>query len=112
MSTLGSVQVGDVGTTYKAHLLNAGAEFDPSSADTLQLIFKTPKLTLTRSATVLLEDSQFFLTYTVVAADVAAGLHAVTGTYLWQAYLHFPDGTRYHTNVESYVVKKNIIPQT
>ncbi len=105
--TTGDVHVGDVGTHYKGQIQDAGAAFDPTSAATKTLIFKTPAATLERDATVTQEGEGWFLTYTlVVPLDV--DFHASPGLYKWQGRVVFADGQRYSTDIETYEVKGNL----
>ncbi len=114
MSTVSDVHVGDVGTQYVAEIQDAGAAFDPSTAPITDLIFKGPGITgaLTRAATVTTTGTggsqKWFLTYTSVAADVAAGLNSKAGTYSWQGYIEYSADEKWHTNVETYPVLKNL----
>ncbi|MGE0450591.1 MAG: hypothetical protein AB7Q29_13545 [Vicinamibacterales bacterium] len=101
-----------MGTLYKARLLDVGVDFDPSTATVKKLKFDTPDGVLERTATVTTEGSgdgqQWFLTYTVLAADIAAGLHAKKGQYRIQGYIAFADGQKYHTTISEYVVAANL----
>src|SRR6476661_9991439 len=109
MSTTGDVHVGDVGTTYKARIVDDGTPFDPTTATVKKLIFKTPDGVVTRDAIVTSAAvdgvDQWYLLYIVIAADITDGLHKTPGTYSWQGYLEFGTGEKYHTSVEQYFVK-------
>lgn len=113
MSTTGDVHVGDVGTHYKAELQDAGAAF-PEAADATikKLYFQTRSGVVVRDAEITTEGTgaaqKWFLNYTVVEEDVDEGLHAAAGQYSWQGFVKFADGQRYSTNVETYVVAKNL----
>ncbi len=53
------------------------------------------------------EGGDWYLNYTLVeGADDA--FHASAGRYRWQGYVEFADGSRYHTNIETYVVVGNL----
>lgn len=107
MSTLGDVHVHDIGTHYQAKIQDAGAPFDPSIATTKQFYFWTPAGVLTRTASVTTDGTNWYLNYTVIPGTDDA-FHAQAGVYQWQGRLVFPDGQVYWTNVESYVVQRNI----
>lgn len=107
MSTVGDVHVGDIGTHYKAKTQDAGAPFDVSTATTKQLLFWTPSGALTRTATVTTDGTDWFLNYTLVSGTDDT-FHEEAGVYSWQGYVVFADGQKYHTNVERYVVERNI----
>lgn len=110
--TIGEVHVGDVGTLYKARIIDAGEDFNIASADVHKLIFDTPDGVVERTATITTTGSgtnqKWFLTYTVLTGDIADGLHQSAGAYNWQGYVHFPDDQEYHTNVERFIVKSNL----
>lgn len=107
MATTGEVHVGDVGTTYKAVIQDAGAAFNPSTATSKNLIFRTPDGVLVREASVAFEDPNWVMTYTLVSST-DADFHAKAGVYRWQGLVMFAGGQRYHTNVESYRVDANL----
>lgn len=106
MATVGDVHVGDIGTKYKAKILDAGVAFDPTTATIKKLIFKTPLGVIEKTATVTTDGTNWYLEYTVQAADTT--FHLNKGTYSWQGYVEFASGEKYHTNIETYVVEKNL----
>lgn len=105
------VHVGDIGTLYKGRLTNSGVNIDPSGATVTQLIFYTPSGTVTKNATVTTTGSgtkqKWYLTYTVLAADTALGLHLLPGVYRWQGYVKFASGSEFYTDIQEYVVGSN-----
>lgn len=108
MSTQGDVRVGDIGTHYQARLLDAGAPFDPSLALVSKLLWKPPgAVQFERSATITHVGSDWFLNYTLVEGT-DDDFHAQAGLWRWQGYVAFPDGQKYHTSVETYIVGANL----
>ena len=106
--TTGDVRVGDIGTQYQAKIQDAGAPFDPTSASVAKLLFKPPRAAeFERAATITTDGTDWFLTYTL-DDETDANFHAQPGLWRWQGYVEFPDGQRYHTNVETYVVEGNL----
>lgn len=107
MATTGDVQVGDVGTRYKARITDAGVAFDVSSATVAQLIWRPPAAAaIRRDATITQDGTDWFLEY-VVGVD-EEDFHTRRGLWHWQGYVEFPDGQQYHTNIESYQVRGNL----
>lgn len=104
-----SVHVGDVGTMFKAKIQDNGEPFDPSGASVKQLIFLDALGTAyVRNATVVAESPDWYLTYTTVAGDIVDGMHATPGTYSWQGYIQTVSGQKWHTNIGTYVVGRNL----
>lgn len=99
------VKVGDIGTVYDVPVYDNDlslANFDPSAANPMQLVFKMPGATglcvRTPSAVqkTIAGVSVWCLRYTVVAADVAAwnsasvgGFHQAAGDVSIEAHLDF-----------------------
>jgi len=107
MSVTSDVHVGDVGTRYHVKIQDAGVAFDPTSATVKTLIFKTPAGVLEREATVVHVGSDWYLDYTTLDG-IDDDFHARKGTYRLQGYVEFADGQRYSTNIETYVVERNL----
>jgi hypothetical protein len=109
MATVANVHVGDVGTLYKAKIQDVGVPFNPTAATVKKLVFKTPAGVLERNATVTTDGTDWYLEYQLQAA-VPGDLtfHQKKGGYSWQGYVEFPDGQRYHTNIETYTVDRNL----
>lgn len=109
MTTVANVHVGDVGTRYKGKIQDNGVAFDPTLATVKKILFKGPGGTVERAATITTEGAdaaqEWFLNYTVVTADTDFHLK---GNYAWQGYVEFAGGERYHTNIETYTVDKNL----
>lgn len=108
-----AVHVGDVGSTYKAKIQDNDSPFNPSSAIVTRVTFKTGDGTIitrdqTSGVTVTTDSTDWYLEYEVTAADLAAGLHATSGAYSIQGFVQFVDGSKWYTNVEKYVVVRNI----
>ena len=91
------VHLGDIGTRYKARIKDAGAAFDPSDATTKQIIFKMPQGVLVKTATALQEGDDWFLVYDVTEST----FHSAVGKVSLQAFLEFPDGTEYHSDIQT-----------
>jgi len=109
MATTADVHVGDIGTLYKAKVQDLGTPIDISTATVKKLIFKAPAGVVEKVATVIHPDADWYLTYTAVAADSnAGGIHSKKGTVSWQGYVEFASGDRYHTNIETYEIEKNL----
>lgn len=111
--TYGNVHVGDVGTRFKARLVDGDVNFDPSAADEMALIFLLPNGDMIeRDAFVVTEGSglkqKWYLCYDVETTDLVDGLFEEPGVYQWQGYLHFDDLTEYHTDIDSFVVSDNL----
>src|SRR5690348_12215415 len=68
-----AIHVGDIGTLYRARVLDAGDDFDPTIATLAELIFALPNgHTLRKTATVTTDASpatEWYLDYTVQAGD-------------------------------------------
>ncbi len=112
-TTINDVHVGDVGTEFVGEVQDRGVAFNPTGATKAQLVFKTPAgVVLTRDGTVTTTGAgasqKWFLSYTVVQADLDAGLHATRGTYYWQGYFEFSGGEKFHTAINSYLVDANL----
>lgn len=107
MTTTGEVHVGDVGTTYRAAIQDAGEAFNPTAATSKHLIFKTPAGVLVRDATVSFEEPNWVMSYTLVSPTDDA-FHGRAGVYRWQGHVVFAGGQQFHTNVESYRVVANL----
>ena len=105
------IKVGDVGTVYYVPTYDndlAPANFDPSAATTKQIVFKFPEqdqlITRTATAAQVTIDSVsvWCLTYTVVAADVAAyssptvgGFHQAAGYVSLEGYVEFSSAQKW-----------------
>lgn len=110
------VRVGDVGTVFKGELLDVNADgteeaYDPSAAAIKRLTWRQPDGTvLQRNAFVTTEgagvDQRWFLQY--LTAVTEPDFHAQAGRYVWQGYVEFADGKRYHTDTAAYVVQSNL----
>lgn len=114
MANYREIHVGDIGTRYKARILDGGANLDPTEATTKTLIFYTPSGPVERNASITTDGAsgtskqKWYLYYDVVEADIADGLHEQEGVYQWQAYLAFSDGQEYHSEIKSYRVRGNL----
>lgn len=113
MATTGDVHVGDVGTLYKAKIQDGGVPFPDMAAATVGLItWKTPSGLMERDfgdgVTVTTDTVDYYLEYIMIESDIADGLHALKGNYSWQGYVEFPGGQKYHTNIETFTVEKNL----
>lgn len=102
------IHVGDIGTVYIIRLLDDGSDFDISAADVTELIFKMPNgLVLRKTATVVTDGSppdQWSLEYEVQPGDGVGSpgeFHDNPGPFQFQAYVHFPDGKQWHSNVQT-----------
>lgn len=109
MATTSDVKVGDIGTVYFVPTYDndlAEANFDPSSASVLQLIFRMPGASglLTRTATAAQKTigsaSVWGLQYTVLAADVVAGgFHQEAGDLAIEGYLEFSSAQKWSSGL-------------
>lgn len=112
MTTIGDVHVGDIGTLYKAEIQDAGVAFDPSAATIKKLIWQTPGGVIERNATVtdngLTGASQKWYLEYQLESGVDDNFHQYQGKYKWQGYVEFSNGHQYHTNIEEYVVERNL----
>lgn len=104
------IHVSDQGTLYRARCWDEDLPFDPTGASIKQLIFKMPGgVVLTKTATLVPGAGspalEWFLTYTVGASAGAgsppAEFHALAGPVKIQAYLEWPDGTHFHSDVRT-----------
>jgi hypothetical protein len=101
------IHVGDVGTVYRARIMDQGGDFDPSTASVKQLIFRLPGgVVLVKDAQLDVgtgdEAGQLFLAY-AVEANAGAGtppgdFHAQPGRVRMQGYLEWANGDRYHSD--------------
>ena len=113
MATIGTVHIGDIGTTFKAEIKDANLPFDPSSAVTKSLIFSSPNdEVFTKDATVTTSGTgakqRWYLVYSVTTDDVDDGLNMLEGTWKWQGLVTFDDDSSYHTTIEEYEVMPNL----
>lgn len=114
--------VNDFGTTYKAEVQDQGGlPLNPTAASTKEFLFTPPAVhsgqdivvppTIVRTATVSTtgtgKKQRWFLSYTVVAADIVDGLHQTSGPYQWQAHLVFPS-SEFYSNIHTYQVEDNL----
>jgi hypothetical protein len=97
MSGLAEVHVGDIGTEYRVRITDAGEPFDPTEATTKSLIFHLPSGTVSKDAEVVHSDADWFLVYRVTEA----GFHTRAGRFSMQARLEFPDGSIYHSSIQT-----------
>ena len=109
------VHVGDVGTKYRCRCYDNGSDFDPSSATVKKIRFKMQGLQTNTSpptsVAVIEKDAsvetgagaelgQFFLTYTVTAADVASlGFHSRPGPIKIQGYVEFSASQLWYSDI-------------
>lgn len=100
------IHLGDVGTEYRAAVVDQDGPFDPSSADVKQLIFRMPDGSrVERDAEVQTDGSpatQWFLSYIVEPDDVEgspAEFHSLEGRITIQAYLEWSDGRKFHSDI-------------
>lgn len=109
MATTANVRVGDIGTQYRAKIQDNGAPFNFTDASIKRLIWTMPqnRTPIVRDAQMEHIGSDYFLVYTVVAAD-ASVFHTRTGTVKWQGYVEFAGGEKYHTNIEEFRIEKNL----
>lgn len=111
MATTANVQVGDIGTLYKAKIQDEGAAFpDLATASVAQIVFKTPGAGVTvRTGTVTTDGTDYYIEYRVLGTAPDLLLHSKPGKNCsWQGYVEFGDGQRYHTSIELYEIKKNL----
>lgn len=100
------IHVNDVGTTFRVPTFDADltpVNFDPSDADTKQLIFKLGNAAIvTRDAGVAQVDIDgtltWCLTYQVVLADLAAGLQNVAAALKIQGRIAYADGRTWRSS--------------
>jgi hypothetical protein len=107
MTLRGDVHVGDIGTLFHLKIQDDGAPFDPTTATSTLLVCKTPLGLVERECEVVHVGAQWYLDYeTVPVTDVT--FHARKGTYSVQGFIEFANGKKYSTNIETYVVEKNL----
>ena len=111
MADTSDVKIGDVGTVYRVPCYDndlTPANFDPSAATVKQIVFKFPDQAqvITRTATAAQVTiggvAVWCLTYTVVAADVAAyssptvgGFHQAAGYVSLEGYVEFSSAQKW-----------------
>lgn len=115
MAIVTNTHVGDIGTTYVSETQNEDSiAFDPTSATTIEMIFKLPvsNIILTRPALVSTSGvgpkQKWFLNYTIVPADISSGLHSTPGIMSYQGHLIFPTGQEYHSNISTTTINPNL----
>jgi hypothetical protein len=113
MTIVDTIHVGDIGTTFKAELKDAGVAFDPTDATTTQFHFKSPSgVIIERDAEITTSGTgsrtRWYLIYTTEAADITDGLNSEEGEYSWQALIEFTDGSHFHTTIATYDVEPNL----
>lgn len=108
MSCDSEIHVGDIGTVYRVRALSDGEDFDISTADTLELIFKMPNGIVLHKTGVLGTDgsptTQWFIEYEVQPGDGIGSpgeFHDNPGKFSFQAFVHFPDGKQWHSNIQT-----------
>ena len=99
MSEVTEIHLGDIGTLYKVRIRDNGSPFDPTDAVVKELVFKLPVGTVVRSAEVLFEGADWFLTYQVTVED--AMFHSVLGKISVQGRLVFSDGSEYSSQIQT-----------
>lgn len=102
------IHVGDIGTLYRVRVLDDGVDFDFTSADTMELIFRMPNgVILRKTASAGTNGSpttQWFLEYEVQPGDGLGSpgeFHDNEGPFQVQGYLHWADGKQWHSNVQT-----------
>lgn len=111
MATSSDVKVGDVGTVYRIPTYDndlVETNFDPSSAGIKQIVFRMPGAsglcirTAVAAQVTIGGASVWCLTYTVVAADVAAwsstsvgGFHQEPGPISMEGYIEFSSAQKW-----------------
>lgn len=108
MSCNAEIHVGDIGTIYRVRVLDDGVDFDFSTADIMELIFLMPNnIVLHKTATLGTDASpatKWYLEYTVMPGDGVGSpgeFHDNPGPLQIQGYLHWADGTQWHSNVQT-----------
>lgn len=99
--TKSEIHIGDIGTQYRIRLTDLDIPFNPEDATVKTIIWKMPDDSIVERAATLEDvgvgdDIEYFLTYTVTSGS----FHAVVGNMSIQIYLEFPDGQRYHSNIQ------------
>jgi len=97
-------QVGDIGTTIKATIVDQdGAALDVSGASTLQLLFLKPNGVLeTKTATLTGDGTDGVIEYVTIADDLD-----VPGVWKSQGYI-VDAGKQHKSSVDVFHVKPNI----
>lgn len=96
------VHVNDVGTLYRVRLRDGTGPVDPSDATTKQIIFElSDGNVVTKTATVVEEAPEFYLTYEVQVADGYSGqeFHPQAGPMKMQGRLAWSDGSTFSTDI-------------
>ena len=105
MPTNSDVHVGDIGTTFKGRVIDAGAPFDITTVVSAALRFDTPTGVIDVVPTVTTDGTNWYLEYRRISSD---GLNAAKGKHRWQGTITFGDGSIYHTSIADYLVKDNL----
>lgn len=107
-SCYAEVHVSDTGTVYRARILDNGVDFDVSTANLLELIFRMPSgMVLHKTATMTTDGSpatQWFLEYQVAPGDGIGSpgeFHDNEGPIQIQAVLGWVDGSQWHSNIQT-----------
>lgn len=108
MSCQVEIHVDDIGTIYHVPVLDGGEPFDFSTASVMELIFRMPNGVILRKTATLATDgspaTQWFLDYQVQPGDGVGSpgeFHDNEGPLAVQAYLEWPDGNHWHSNVQT-----------
>lgn len=98
------IHVGDIGTAFKATILNEADEVvDVSTVTTKQLIFRKPDGTLlTKTATFDTDGTDGVIKYTSASGDLD-----VKGQWKMQGYVVFPGGS-WKTSIHDFEVVCNL----
>jgi hypothetical protein len=98
MTDRADVHVGDVGTEYRVRLTDAGVAFDPTEATTTEILFRFASGLIVRvAATVEAGEGEWWLVHQVTDPS----FHARAGRFSMQARLVFPDGSVYHSSIQT-----------
>lgn len=110
MEPSADIHVGDIGTVYQVPVYDDDltlANFNPSTALVLKIIFSMPQVnggvaTIERTASAVQVTingvAVWCLQYTVLTADVAT-MHIAPGYLQLQGYLEMADGRKWRSNV-------------
>ena len=97
------IRVGDIGTTFRATILDNGVTKDISSATVMQLTFRKPDGTeVTKTAVWTTDGTDGKMQYVAVLNDLN-----LAGRWVVQGYVETPAG-KWHSSLYNFLVMENL----
>ena len=98
------IHMGDIGTEFRATIVEDGAAKDVSAADTITFKFRKENNSVVAKTGVFVNSG----TDGLVKYISEAGFLDMKGEWDWQVYVEFPGGSKWHTDIVNFHVHPNI----